>query len=127
MELKKIELGKIQLPFTVKVSLLVAAGLGGYWLLKRMPKVLGAKPLQPITTTELTDKPIAIPKDATILARIYTYSGADNTVQKLEAQGIKVVKVTSTRKGRIFVIDPKVVIWLSADGKTAYREDINYV
>jgi len=127
MEVKKFELGKIQLPFTVKISLLVAAGIGGYWLLKRLPKALKPEPLQPITTTELTNKPTTIPQDATILNRMYTYSGAENVIKQLQNQGINVVRVATTRKGRIFVIDPKVVIWLSADGKTAYAEFINYV
>ena len=113
----------------VRKIITIASVIGGalilYPILKKTIQVSVA--LSPVTTTPQTDKPFTIPANAEILARLYSWGGLENFIEELKGKGINVVKLTSTRKGRIFVIDPKGIVWISKDGKTAYAEYITYV
>jgi len=113
----------------VRKIVTTASIIGGviilYPILKKTIQVSIA--LSPVTTSPQTDKPITVPVNAEILARLYSWGGLETFIKELEGKGIQVIKVTTTRKSRIFVIDPKAIVWISKDGKTAYAEYITYV
>ena len=110
---------------TVTIAALVTGGIVLYPLIRKAIQVSIA--LSPVTTSPQTDKPITVPANAEILARLYSWGGLETFIKELEGKGIQVIKVTTTRKSRIFVIDPKAIVWISKDGKTAYAEYITYV
>lgn len=83
--------------------------------------------LGPVTVPEMTQKPEVIPSNATILTRLYSWGGLENFLKELQGKGIRIVKMNTVRKGQAFAIDPKAIVWLSRDGKTAYAEYITYV
>jgi len=113
----------------VRKIVTTASIIGGaiilYPILKKTIQVSVA--LSPVTTSPQTDKPITVPTNAEILARLYSWGGLETFIKELEGKGINVLKLTTTRKSRIFVIDPKAIVWISKDGKTAYAEYITYV
>ena len=113
----------------VRKIVTTASIIGGaiilYPILKKTIQVSVA--LSPVTTSPQTDKPITVPINAEILARLYSWGGLETFIKELEGKGINVLKLTTTRKSRIFVIDPKAIVWISKDGKTAYAEYITYV
>ena len=109
----------------ITTASIIAGAIILYPILKKTIQVSVA--LSPVTTSPQTDKPIAVPTNAEILARLYSWGGLETFIKELEGKGIQVIKVTTTRKSRIFVIDPKAIVWISKDGKTAYAEYITYV
>ena len=109
----------------VTIAALITGGIVLYPLIKKRIQISIA--LSPVTVTPLTDKPLTVPANAEILARLYSWGGLENFIMDLKNKGIQIVKVTTMRKGRIFVIDPKAIVWISKDGKTAYAEYITYV
>ena len=113
----------------VRKIVTTASIIGGaiilYPILKKTIQVSVA--LSPVTTSPQTDKPITVPINAEILARLYSWGGLETFIKELEGKGINVIKLTTTRKSRIFVIDPKAIVWISKDGRTAYAEYITYV
>ena len=112
----------------VRKIVTTASIIGGaiilYPILKKTIQVSVA--LSPVTTSPQTDKPITVPINAEILARLYSWGGLETFIKELEGKGINVIKLTTTRKSRIFVIDPKAIVWISKDGRTAYAEYITY-
>ena len=109
----------------ITIGSVIAGAIILYPILKKTIQVSVA--LSPVTTSPQTDKPITVPTGAEILARLYSWGGLETFIKELEGKGINVIKVTTTRKSRIFVIDPKAIVWISKDGKTAYAEYITYV